>query len=440
MTHEPADKSVISINRLVLLICFVFVVLNLPLSLLTQNRLQVDHSYTKVDEAAYIIDLFQSSDRYSPRIIDKIVMALNYEDLHVKVGSKPLYAKRVTAINCSSLQGCQKELRQQLLMATNYKASRIVAFSYYLPVYRLWLNISFYKRTTTLLSIILVLIELIVIIAAFTYLIFVRRFVKPWRKIIKISRQVGLPVETRFPYFVAPPIIKESIRLMETMVKKIEALINERVATIASLSHDIRTPLTRAEFYLYKSKDEELTSNIQRQFEEIQHYLNQTLSYAKQDYQDEPKRKLDLVSLLTTICDEMCDVGQSVNHSTSVDCFVIEGQRISLRRAFSNLIENGIKYGQAVDVYISQQQRSLLIEIIDHGQGLPDAALTTVLQPFQRYTENHENKIAGTGLGLSIAKSIIENNGGELIIANTEQSDLGLKVSVIFNGEIKSNA
>lgn len=419
------------VMRMFLFICLLLILIDMPLTL------YIDGDYTNslerqdLENTTSILYLFLEKPQLARLGHESVLRAIENDRLQLSFSKTPRYDDQLKNVFCKGHQGCKvshKVIYKSLERIHLGVPHPFLKFSYYVAPSNVWLNFHFMKRSYPVLAVLLVILELAIVFVSITYLISVYRFTKPWEKIRRLSEKLGLTMSRKAIPFFGPTIIKESISLMEAMANRIDQLINERVKTIASLSHDIRTPLTRAQFYLHEIDNKNIADSLQKQFDEIQHYLNETLSYAKQDYQDEPKRKLDVISLLDTICHDMQAVTQPVIFHSTVPRFPLYGQRIGLIRAFSNLITNGVKYGKSVEVNVKEELGGIKITIDDHGPGLPEKVLKKVFEPFYRYYKDKDSKSSGTGLGLSIAKTIIESNNGTIHLENITPS--GLRVIV----------
>lgn len=88
----------------------------------------------------------------------------------------------------------------------------------------------------------------------------------------------------------------------------------------------------------------------------------------------------------------------------------------------ANLLDNAIRYtprGGTIDVVLKRDGNDALVEVIDSGCGIPDAALPRI---FDRFFRAAPPEIEGTGLGLAIAKAIADRNGFRLSIVNRQES------------------
>ncbi|NJN47424.1 MAG: two-component sensor histidine kinase, partial [Candidatus Competibacteraceae bacterium] len=112
----------------------------------------------------------------------------------------------------------------------------------------------------------------------------------------------------------------------------------------------------------------------------------------------------------------------------------IEANEALLRSALENVVRNAAKYtDQNTSVDISLQQGHdhsgwLLIQVRDHGPGVPEEMLTKLFEPFVRVDDARDRKSGGYGLGLAIAKRAICLHGGEISASNEPTG--GLTVAI----------
>ncbi|MDH4292696.1 MAG: ATP-binding protein, partial [Betaproteobacteria bacterium] len=121
--------------------------------------------------------------------------------------------------------------------------------------------------------------------------------------------------------------------------------------------------------------------------------------------------------LLERLQADLCETGGTVT---------IEGRAMgpypgrpqALKRCFSNLLENAIKYGRSAQVIVDDGAERLQISIRDEGPGLPPEQLEKVFEPFYRVEGSRNRDTGGTGLGLAIAKNVVELHGGHITLRN----------------------
>jgi signal transduction histidine kinase len=145
--------------------------------------------------------------------------------------------------------------------------------------------------------------------------------------------------------------------------------------------------------------------------------IGSTLAFARDEVRAEPRRKVDVSALLTSVVDDMADAGLPVTMTPSAPS-IHECRPVALKRAIANLLDNAIKYGKRARVAIGTTAKAVEIVIDDDGPGIPGAELPRVFQPFYRVEDSRSRDTGGTGLGLAIAQSIVQAHGGELTLAN----------------------
>ncbi len=95
---------------------------------------------------------------------------------------------------------------------------------------------------------------------------------------------------------------------------------------------------------------------------------------------------------------------------------------VMLMRAFSNLVENAVKYnatGGSIDIATHATDKHYTFTITDTGIGIPQDKQEHIFDPFYRADDSRSRKIGGAGLGLAIAKDIIERHGGKISVASS---------------------
>ena len=95
----------------------------------------------------------------------------------------------------------------------------------------------------------------------------------------------------------------------------------------------------------------------------------------------------------------------------------MEGNEEKLTRAFSNILDNAIKYnvdGGRVEVIGDQTGVDLMITVTNTGPGVAEAEIPKVFDQFYRVEESRSLRYGGSGLGLAIVKRIVELHGGKV--------------------------
>ena len=83
-----------------------------------------------------------------------------------------------------------------------------------------------------------------------------------------------------------------------------------------------------------------------------------------------------------------------------------------IREVVVNLVDNAVSAGQPVNAAVRTDGKRLVIEVADHGPGVPQDARDKIFEPF------HTTKTHGTGLGLAVARRVVESHGGTLSVTS----------------------
>lgn len=226
-----------------------------------------------------------------------------------------------------------------------------------------------------------------------------------------------------------PVEVRDLAKAFNDMQHRIADLIARRTLSLAAVSHDLRTPLTRLKLRTEDLADAGLKAAIVADIGEMEQMIDDTLSYLRGDAKAEPPRPLDLSALLVTIVNNARDADAGVTLQL-LDQIVVHGRLIGLRRAFTNLIGNAVRFGAGVKVGAIVNDSTATVTICDDGPGIPEDQLTAVLEPFVRLDHSRSRETGGVGLGLTIAKNHIEADGGTLQLSNRTEGGLCATVTL----------
>ena len=104
---------------------------------------------------------------------------------------------------------------------------------------------------------------------------------------------------------------------------------------------------------------------------------------------------------------------------------LVRGDGERLGQALLNLLHNAVKFspaGAEVVVRVVAGEHEAIVTVVDHGPGIPRAALPRVFERFYKGDRARTRRVGGTGLGLSIARHIVEAHGGRIWVDSEEGS------------------
>ena len=221
------------------------------------------------------------------------------------------------------------------------------------------------------------------------------------------------------------------------MTENLSKVSKERNFLLASVSHDIRTPLTRIRLAseMLPPNSSSLKESLEEDVIEINDILNQFLDFAR-GFQDEPRVPVNLGKILKEIQMKHKRMGQNFkltkkNIRTDVPKkLFIDLRPLAFKRCLDNLINNAFFYSKGkVTLEASLLEESFTISIIDDGPGIPEDQKAKLLEPFERVDEARGNK-GGSGLGLTIADRIVKAHEGKLELINRTKGGLVAKITI----------
>lgn len=266
------------------------------------------------------------------------------------------------------------------------------------------------------------------------------RMVRPLRALIAAAHE-----GTRRP---APVSIarKDEIgrlaRALNDVAERRDRSEHQRRTMVNDIAHELRSPLTNIRNWLTAGQDglAELDQDMVGLLLE-ESGLRQHIVADLADLADADAGTLALNAGEHYITDLLTQVteahrGESDRVGVTVDLTVTGDPRAvvdpaRLRQIVGNLLSNAIRYtptGGRVDVRARIEDKDLVIEVADTGDGIPAADLPYVFDRFWRADKARTRATGGTGLGLSIARKLTQAHGGDITVASTP--DQGSKFAV----------
>ena len=205
---------------------------------------------------------------------------------------------------------------------------------------------------------------------------------------------------------------------------------------MAEASHELRNPLTKINFAteallshpekIRRASDLRKLTMIQSSAEQMQRLLEDLLFLARTDSMPDSNNwegsVLTLSELLIPLIEhfQALALKQGIEfHTKLLDGLAIKGDASQLSRAFSNLLENALKYtetGGKISVYLEQSMQGAVVSIEDTGIGIAPEQVPFIFQRFWRAEQARRSKQDGLGLGLAIVDALIKKHKGKIIV------------------------
>jgi signal transduction histidine kinase len=214
-----------------------------------------------------------------------------------------------------------------------------------------------------------------------------------------------------------PSEVRDAAAAFNLMQARIQSYVAERTELLAAIAHDLQTPVTRLRLRLEKVTDENLREKLVADLGAMQGMIREGLDIAMSLDAGGMMQRVDLDSLLSSVCTDAVDAGQDVT-LTGHTHVSIPAIPIALQRCVANLIDNAVKYGGYARVTASREGSKAVIRVRDGGPGIPEAQMERVFDPYFRIETSRSRETGGTGLGLTIARNIARKHGGTLALRN----------------------
>ena len=217
----------------------------------------------------------------------------------------------------------------------------------------------------------------------------------------------------------------ELARGFDEMASKISDLLENQQRLLRDISHDLRTPLTRAQLAIaleQRQQNGEQLPRLSQELERIDQLLASLLIYSRLDAGQYPLEvtDTDLVGLLEELIDvnqlEAAARDQRLHYQGPSECSCRVDSML-LGRALENIVRNAIKYAPAhsrIDVELQASAEHVTMQISDQGPGIPADALQKIFDPFYRVSDSRNSATGGTGLGLAIAAQAVRQHKGQI--------------------------
>lgn len=289
------------------------------------------------------------------------------------------------------------------------------------------------KESNTVRYVIIGGVAAVLIVIAFTYIYVV--ILKPFDKLNKFASRVAagdldVPLEQEKGQF-----FEKFTWAFDSMRKEIkkardaeQTAIDNNKTVIATLSHDIKTPISSIKTYC-----EALEANLDKTPEKRAKYLNTIIdkcdevgrltddlfvhSVSDMNQLSVSPAKIELGAFMRNGV-ELLSAEDKVGYRTDLneDVF-IKADPSRLTQILENLVVNSAKYaGTRVDIYSHVSDNKAVIEVRDYGKGIPEENLPFITQKF--YRGNNVEGIQGSGLGLYICNYLADKMDAEFELQN----------------------
>jgi two-component system, OmpR family, sensor histidine kinase CpxA len=243
----------------------------------------------------------------------------------------------------------------------------------------------------------------------------------------------------------------------DSMVSRLDSLIQTQKKLLNSVSHELRSPLARINISLallrdrFSADSDDLFQRLDRDVVKIDLLMGQllTLSRLEARFSSAEREDVDFAQLVEeTAADGNFEAeaqGKSVSLQTSGSIVLRNADPHALRSACENVIRNAVRFtppGSDVQIVLgvdlSAPEPLASLSVRDHGPGVPEDSLQAIFQPFYRIDGDAE-AAGGNGLGLAIASEAIRLHGGTIRAQNLVPTGLEIVIQLPVAYDITSH-
>ena len=283
------------------------------------------------------------------------------------------------------------------------------------------------KNQMILVSVVFVLLSVIFSIYAS------HRIAKPIAKTNRAAKELAgknYEVEFNARGYREVEELNSTLEYAKTELSATEKLQQE---LIANISHDLRTPLTMITGYGEVMRDlpgENTPENIQIIIDEatrLSTLVNDLLDLSKLQSGAlcAEKKEFCLTDSVSAIFGRYSKLIEQDGYNIVFNCredVYINADELRISQVLYNLVNNAVNHaGEDKTVIVTQtvKDKRVLIEVTDHGEGIPSDKLPYIWDRYYKVDKEHRRGVIGSGLGLSIVKSILDAHNARFGVRST---------------------
>ena len=255
----------------------------------------------------------------------------------------------------------------------------------------------------------------------------IRRLFRPIQSIQKSVQTISKgDLSQRIPDTGRNDELGELASSINQMTDNIEQMLQAKRQLLLAISHELRSPLTRAKVSTALLETSENQSNIDRDLREMEAMISELLEAERLNDKHQSLNKTDVTlnEIVMSVVDEQF-AADKININLTDELPLQQLDPTRLRLVTKNLLNNSLKHqsdkSSPIKLTTTVTTDSVILEIEDFGTGIAPEHLSQLTEPFYRADASRQRKTGGFGLGLYLVKLIVDAHGGELKI----ESELG---------------
>ncbi|NTG50444.1 two-component sensor histidine kinase [Agrobacterium rhizogenes] len=268
----------------------------------------------------------------------------------------------------------------------------------------------------------------VIVLIAFFFIFAIRAVTEPIKRISEAAMDSDINNSSQIFAERGTVEIVSLARALNGMRNRIRLMVDGRTRMLRGISHDVRTPLTRLRLRTERMQDGALREALLVDIDHIDGLLAESLNYLRDEYATEEVERVDVASILQTVCSDFSDVGFEVKYE-GPNKFIANCRPLSITRAVTNLCDNAVKFATTVTVQLQRNEAGFSISVTDDGPGISEDLREKVFEPFFKGDQSR-NVQTGFGLGLSIVADIAHSHHGSVTLLPHQPHGLIVRIMV----------
>ncbi len=214
------------------------------------------------------------------------------------------------------------------------------------------------------------LVAITILLLIFTFTL-IRNQTRPLKRLAMAANRLSTDIEQ-------PELVEEGAseittvtRAFNLMQKRMQRYMHDREKLFGAISHDLKTPITRLRLRAELIDNEVQAAKINKDLDELEIMVKGALQTVKDTDIHENVTHIDVLNILNSVAEVHNQQRQRVFIRGAQD-LPFSCKPLAFKRCLTNLIDNSVKYGDEVTVYVQDSEKSLDITLIDNGPGIPE--------------------------------------------------------------------
>jgi len=225
-------------------------------------------------------------------------------------------------------------------------------------------------------------------------------------------------------------------RDFDIMAERLREMLESQRQLLRDVSHELRSPLARLRIALElaeRSDDPaQALRRVEKEADELEQLIGNLLSLARLESGQSTleQKQVALTEVLQLIVNDADFEAQAQQRQVELSVEedgLVKGDPVLLRSAIENVVRNAVRYtaeNTVVEVRLNRENHVALLQVCDHGKGVPEAELKRMFEPFTRVGEARDRDSGGYGLGLAITGQVMAAHQGTVRAWNSEKGGL----------------